>query len=182
MDAVKRSLAVLILHGVAGCGGSGPPDTFAFLENYRISHSLDAAAELRKLDETARAAELRERARDRKRGSDVYVLCRMLFEARPGQVFRRPRIGAASFPGNTSYSDWPLEPIALEQEIPILIVRGYTLAGLPEPPGSYVEYCLSSCTWRSAGPPGHPAAVVAKFLDAYPKLAGDAEWLLKQAR
>lgn len=175
-------LAGLILQGAAGCGESGPPDTYAFLENYQISRYVDAAASLRKLEPTLRASELRELARDRKFASDVYVLCRMLFEAKPGQEFRRPLIGAASFLGNTTYDDWPLEPIALEQGIPILIVRGYTLAGVAEPPGGYVEYCLSSCAWRPAATPGQRGAVVAKFIGAHPKLAGDAEWLLRQAR
>lgn len=73
----------------------------------------------------------------------------MLFQAKPGGEFRGPMIGGAFFIGGT-YRDWPLEPIAVFDHVPILVVTGYVLAGWPEPPGWYVDYCLKNCQWRDA--------------------------------
>src|SRR5262249_46829341 len=80
----------------------------------------------------------------------VIVLCRMLFTARPGSEFRRPRLGVSSFgrfgfPGQTE--DWLLEPIALVDGVPFLIVNGYQVAGLQEPGPAYLHYCFAECDW-----------------------------------
>lgn len=122
-------------------------DTYAFLENYRIQHYLSTAIELQLLEPDERAARLRSLAIDPVRGSEVFPLCRMLFTQRPDEEFRRPAIGAASFITFGDYSDWPLEPITIYRNVPILIVRGYSTGGLPEPPDVYVESCLFSCQW-----------------------------------
>jgi len=76
----------------------------------------------------------------------VIILCRMLFES--NESARRPLIGAAVFPGGTTYSHWPLEPIEIVRNIPFLVVRGYLLGGLPEPAIDYLEYCELHCEWR----------------------------------
>jgi hypothetical protein len=77
----------------------------------------------------------------------MIVLCRLLFQARPGSQFRRPGLGEPTFIGGTRYADWPLEPIELVDGVPFLIVRGYTLAGEPESGLAYLEYCITSCDW-----------------------------------
>jgi hypothetical protein len=75
------------------------------------------------------------------------VLCRMLFQD-PGEGYlRRPRLGGAVFTGGTSYADWPREPIALVDGVPILVVRGYMLAGQAEPLEAYLDYCLANGRW-----------------------------------
>ncbi len=79
----------------------------------------------------------------------VYILCRMLFTNRASSNFRRPEIGAAIFIGDTDYTDWPLEPIELVDGVPFVIVWGYTLHGYEEPPGSYLEYCMTNCDWSA---------------------------------
>jgi len=79
----------------------------------------------------------------------VMVLCRMLFEAPPGEIFERPKLGAASFLGGTSYRDWPLEPITLVDNIPFSIVMGYMGAGLEQPAMDYLLYCIRKMNWTS---------------------------------
>lgn len=179
-----RPLALLLCL-LAACGGPEPVDVFAFIEGYRASHYLDLAVRVQKLEPAAREAALRELAQDRKRASQVYPLCRMLFEAKGKGEFRRPAIGGAAFLGGTTYEDWPLEPITVYQGMPILIVGGYMLRGFPEPPGSYVDYCLKTCTWsKTTFAPADPARrrrLVGEFIAAHPKLARDADWLRAQA-
>lgn len=77
----------------------------------------------------------------------VIVLCRMLFEAQPGQEFRRPFIGHADF--ITRDRNWPLEPITIVDEVPFVIVSGYGGGGLPESAAKYLDYCLKNCAWTT---------------------------------
>ncbi len=180
---LKRGLASLGLCALAACGGPEPIDVFAFIGEFRASRYLDLAVRIQRLESPAREAALRELAQDRRRASDVYPLCRMLFEAKEKGEFRRPMIGGAHFLGSTTYDDWPLEPITIFQGMPILVVTGYVLAGHPEPPGGYVEYCLKECRWKDTKFAPIEAAtrreIVAKFIAENPKL--DADWLRPQA-
>jgi len=80
-------------------------------------------------------------------GSEVFILCRMLFTERPGSAFRGPMIGGASFFGGTQNTDWPRVPIELVDGIPFLITGGYVLAGRAETPSNYLEYCETNCDW-----------------------------------
>lgn len=80
---------------------------------------------------------------------EIFVLCRMLYMRQDGVEFRRPELGGASFLGGTQYSDWPLEPIAIINGVPFVIVWGYSGAGLPPSPGAYLFYCHSNCAWSS---------------------------------
>jgi len=79
----------------------------------------------------------------------IIVLCRMLYEQRTGNEFRRPMIGKAIFFGDTDYEDWLLEPITILDGIPFLITRGYILGGLPESAASYLTYCSEQAKWRT---------------------------------
>jgi hypothetical protein len=78
----------------------------------------------------------------------VFVLCRMLFVSKKGGEFRRPRLGAPEFLRGKR-SDWPLEPVAIEDGIPFLVIRGYRLEGVAERPVDYLQYCESECAWNS---------------------------------
>ena len=49
--------------------------------------------------------------------------------------------------GGTTYQDWHLEPIAIHEGVPFLIVWGYVLAGEAEPAVSYLKYCVQNCEW-----------------------------------
>lgn len=77
----------------------------------------------------------------------LFVLCRMLFVRRGTSEFRRPMIGEAGFLADTTYADWPLEPIELVDGVPFVIAGGYSLGGEPESPESYLRYCMSDCDW-----------------------------------
>jgi hypothetical protein len=79
----------------------------------------------------------------------VFILCRMLFITRGTSEFRRPMIGGAVFLADTTYADWPLEPIELVDGVPFLITWDYILAGEPEPPESYLRYCMTDCDWNT---------------------------------
>lgn len=167
----------------------------AFTRDYRIAHYLTKAIELQALSPTQRAARLRELARDRKRGEEVFPLCRMLFEAKVGTFFRGPNLGLPDFVDDRpedflserpdAAKTWPLAPIAVVDGIPILIVSGYLIGGLAEGPQGYVEYCLEKCRWteRQYAPADQAKAarIVEKFIRSNPRVAGYADFLRRQA-
>jgi hypothetical protein len=94
-------------------------------------------------------------------------------------------IGSPGFIGVDFTKEWPLEPIALVDNIPILIVRGYGLGGVPESPGAYVEYCLSACAWRNAkfemATPEKRKEAVEKFIRENVEAIRNADLLREQA-
>lgn len=79
----------------------------------------------------------------------IFVLCRMLFVAKPGGEFRRPATGQAAYLGGTGCADWPLEPIECIDGVPFLIATGAASVGVAETRESYVQYCMSNCVWSS---------------------------------
>jgi hypothetical protein len=127
---------------------------FEFSAGFKSGEYLEAAQRIQSLGEAVAVTRLREWCReyDRRDPFDSHhspaSLCRMLFEARPGAPFRRPGLGGASFLADTSYEDWPLEPITLVNGTPFEIVEGYVIGGQPESATGYLEYCIANCQWR----------------------------------
>lgn len=159
-----------------------------FTDDFRISRYLQLASDFQALKPDARIRRLRELARDPDLSTEIFPLCRMLFRARDGENFRAPRLGGPGFVGGTR-GGWPLEPIALFEGVPILVVHGYGLGGLAEPATMYLDYCLQSCRWSDSRyvPKSAPVlrAVVERFIAGHPEVAAvatDADWLRRQAQ
>jgi hypothetical protein len=188
--AYGRCMQLIAMVLAAACVSAGPAtrpgfvNIFAFMDGYRISHYLNVAVELQALDPDRRAARLRDLAVDPERASEAYVLCRMLFEAKGGGEFRRPMIGAATFMDYGTYTDWPLEPITIQDGVPILVVTKYSLGGQPESPVKYFRYCQANCKWRDIKYEKFDAARVKKVIEAYiaanPKLEDAGDWIRGQ--
>jgi hypothetical protein len=161
---------------------------------YKVDPYIEVAAELEGLGrELASSALLRAATNNsgpQILGYQVYVLCRMVFTNKPAGQFRRPGIGAATFIGDTSYSDWPLEPIELVDGIPFVVVNRLQLSGQMEPADAYVRYCMSTCTWSStkssAKARGQKDAALAKFVASAkwrtPLAKSDRDYLAAQLR
>jgi hypothetical protein len=76
-------------------------------------------------------------------------LCRLLYTSKPGQPLRAPRFGALMLPFNTMRSaDWPLMPLAESDGVFFILAQSYTIAGVPEDPVHYLEYCVQSGSFR----------------------------------
>lgn len=125
------------------------PDGSAF----RSQTYLFVAQQLQMLDEASRIKRLRQwsdqKWSDQQDDKQVIVLCRMLFDPKEGEYFRAPILGAPRYIGSTDFS-WPLEPIAIAEQVPIMIVRDH---GWPQSSGpvetgrDYLDYCLQNCQW-----------------------------------
>ena len=122
---------------------------------YKVDEYLEAARSLQALGKERACALLKELAAKEQLPKDygwpflrTVTLCRMLFRAKPKGSFRRARIGAWVFVGKWDSDDWPLEPIAIVDGVPFLVTGGAMLGGQPEPPTSYVQYCIEECDWN----------------------------------
>src|SRR5262249_15811381 len=111
----------------------------------------EACKRLRALASYERLSALLFEEQDREE-EKLFVLCRMLFTAKPGGEFRRPATGGAGFCGDTKYEDWPLDPIEVVGGIPFKVARAKgALAGTPERPDGYLSYCIQHCDWSPVG-------------------------------
>lgn len=112
--------------------------------DFRISPYLKVAKLLQDRGEGASIKQLRSWAKSRKHDEQVIILCRMLFDVGAAINFRAPRLGAPMAFGG---KDWPLVPITIHEDVPILITRGYLLAGVAESGSRYLEFCVSNLRW-----------------------------------
>ena len=145
---------MLMLIVLAGCTNRPPEVTssqdnpFDAYNNYSIKTTLDMARELQDLGKEKAVVKLRSWAKGNPDDLRTIVMCRMLFKGKQAPL-RRPSLGGAVFFGETTYADWPLEPITIFEGIPILITRGYVLGGRAEPAEAYLSYCIQDGSWIS---------------------------------
>jgi hypothetical protein len=164
-------------------------ESLGTFDKFQIKPYLEQTIILQCMDRQKAIAQLTEWAAERKHEDQVVILCRMLFTGKPNEKFRRPMIGGAAFLGKTNYSDWPLEPITIYQGIPILITRGYILAGYAEPSLNYLRYCQTECQWNDfpflSLADSEISERLQKFIDSYPWKQSIEKWdrdfLLNQA-
>jgi hypothetical protein len=175
MNKSRVLLVFLIFIGIlSGCDwrtadvpAVEPPTT------HKVDWYIKTATELQALGREKALDRLRIIAKEADEGLKVFVLCRMLFSGRVDTEFRRPLLGAAVFMAETTYADWPLEPIELVDGVPFHITGGYILAGRAERPSSYVEYCVKDCDWSSYQFSPKTKAEKRRALD---KLLSSAKW------
>jgi hypothetical protein len=98
----------------------------------------------------------------------VFLVLRTLFDV-PNEPGYMPEmfVGAPSPPEPKDRKRLPRFPIAIEGDIPLLIVDGYSLAGLAEQPEPHVRYFREHGTLRAE--PLVPAAEPFKVLDQFAK-------------
>jgi hypothetical protein len=85
-------------------------------------------------------------------GVPVRELCRLVFKAKKGSDFRRPR-GGHGFLGGSSYDDWPLDPLAVVDGVPFVVTESllFNNAGTwAESEKDYLKYCMKECDWNDA--------------------------------
>ena len=76
-------------------------------------------------------------------------MCRVLFEAKTDEALHRPAFGALWPLPPLPPKDWPLFPVALSGSTYFVLSEGYSLAGVPDRPKFYIEYCRKSGVFRT---------------------------------
>jgi hypothetical protein len=83
------------------------------------------------------------------RREQIGWICRMIFMPKTAAGIRRPLFGGLGMPFDAvSDTDWPIYPMAESNGVFFLLARGYTLAGMPEDPISYLAYCRANGVFR----------------------------------
>ena len=124
-----------------------PPDRL--VEEFKAKECLGLAHYLRHAVRTEddRADSLMDYALAPEHAHYVYAMCRMLFESANGVDVRRPMLGQPVF---VDQGEWPLDPIAMEDGVPFVVVTGWNLAGAAEMPHQYALHCLLNHEWTEA--------------------------------
>jgi hypothetical protein len=149
-----KYISLLMLIFLVGCASrpieatSSQDNPFDAYSNYSIKTTLDTARQLQDLGEQRAIATLTSWAKSNPDDLRTIVMCRMLFKGKQAPL-RRPYLGGAVFFGETTYADWPLEPIAIFEGVSILITRGYELGGEAESAEAYLSYCIQDGSWIS---------------------------------
>ncbi len=105
----------------------------------------------------------------------VFLVLHTLFEV-PNEPGYMPRmfVGAPSPPEPKDRKLLPRFPIAIEGDIPLLIVDGYSLNGYPEPPELHVKYFREHGTLRA-----EPLAPAAEPFQALDRLVRSRRWIFR---
>lgn len=89
----------------------------------------------------------------------VFLLLRLLFvPTDTGAHFPTIRIGKPSDTETPPVADFPLYPLVLLEDVPLLIVSGYMTGGVAEQPSSHIDFCERHCQLRPVAlrPPDNP--------------------------
>ncbi|MDD3741713.1 MAG: hypothetical protein PHH30_10760 [Bacteroidales bacterium] len=116
-------------------------------QNFKCNSYLNLANYIQSLEKNQAIELIKEYANTYQYEDQIIILTRMLFQSKNDSVLRRPYLGAAFFFSDTDYNEWPTEPIEIINNIPFLILGGYSLGGLSEPSLNYLEYCIENGEW-----------------------------------
>jgi len=97
----------------------------------------------------------------------LFFLMRVLFIPDNNQVHLPPiQIGMPDDVTIPSPQDWPIYPLTIRQDVPLLIVPVFTLAGDPEDPLAHIEFFEQNCHLREAPlrPPSDPLNLADELL------------------
>jgi hypothetical protein len=99
----------------------------------------------------------------------VFLLLRILFIPRDaGQQLPPIRIGMPLDTEMPSAQSFPLYPLALIADVPLLIVSGYMTGGTMEQPSSHIEFCARHCHLRPQAlrPPDNPLPLAKTLVES----------------
>jgi hypothetical protein len=99
----------------------------------------------------------------------IFFLLRLLFvPQKPGQPFPEIRVGTPDDPNPPPAKDFPIYPLLLIEDVPLLIVAGFNLGGLPQSPLEHLEFCRKECRVRPAPlhPPANPLPLADQLLSS----------------
>jgi hypothetical protein len=174
----KLTVLVALVAGLLATASADVPPVselpdFYSGRQYNVEPYIRAAAALQSLGRPTALKTLHEMAGDPRADARVILLCRMLFVPPRGVEFRRPALGSALFLRDTSYSDWPLEPIEIVDGVPFLVVTGYFGAGAPESDELYLRYAETHLDWSAVR---YAAKTPQEKRDALEKLFASPRW------
>jgi hypothetical protein len=122
-------------------------------EDYNPDHIIEAVNALQPLGKQKSLELIKSYLDKRDRGNDatgLFWVLRVLFDVPASPGFPPVRIGQPDIPPPASAEALPRFPIALVNDVPLLLVRGYALGGFPEPVDAHLTYFQTHGTIRPA--------------------------------
>ncbi len=100
--------------------------------------------------------------------TSLFLLLRLLFEPESGENFPTIPVGKPVDPGEPYNPAFPLYPLALVQDVPLLISTGFILAGHPGSPEAHLKFCEEKGRLRREplSPPDNPLDLAGKLVDS----------------
>ncbi len=101
-------------------------------------------------------------------GDNVFFLLRLLFEPENGRTFPSVPMGKPVDSGEANLANFPLYPLALVQDVPLLISSGYILGGKPGSPLGHIAFCEVNCQLRAKDlrPPENPLGLADELINS----------------
>ena len=146
-------------------------------EDYDPAHVVDAVNELQPLGKEAALERVEEflSARGPQQPSyGLFWVLRVLFDVPAEQGFPPVRIGQPSVSPPSKSGPLPRFPIVIADDVPLLAVRGYSLAGLAEGVDAHVAYFREHGTLRSAPLSPSPEGAANEFLRQWKAAYGES--------
>lgn len=148
-------------------------------DDYNPTYVIQAVNSLQPLGKEGALELIDSYLESRDKGKDVYGLfwvLRVLFEVSAQQGFPPLRLGRPSIPLPDEPGKLPRFPIVIVRDVPFLVIRGYSLAGFPEPVEAHVDYYRSYGTIRKEplAPPASIDGIEEEFLQKWQAAYGDA--------
>jgi hypothetical protein len=103
------------------------------------------------------------------KSTKVFLLLRLLFiPTDTGTNFPPVQVGKPMDTETPPMDDFPLYPLVLMEDVPLLIVSGYFTGGLMEQPSSHLDFCERHCELRSTAlrPPDNPLPLVDSLMNS----------------
>jgi hypothetical protein len=139
------------------CVAKGAPPTLPLPEHPTCADLAHTANRFIGLGEVGTVSELKQLCElskehgitEDRMSEQVGWICRLLFVPAAGQPIREPSFGGLRLPWNTMKDeDWPLYPLVESEGVFFVLAQGYILAGFPEDPQQYLDYCRTNGTFR----------------------------------
>lgn len=146
------------------------------IESYNPKTVIDAVNALRPLGKEAALKQIEDYLKTAKGDhTGLFWVLRTLFDVPQGKGFPPVLIGAPTIPPPSSADKFPRFPIVIVKDVPLLVVDGYTLGGLPESVQAHVDYFRSNGTLRQSAldPSTSASAVSDELLKQWKQVYGD---------
>ena len=117
----------------------------------RVANRFIALGEERALEGMASLVRGKEQERLHRYDQAIQIgwICRLIFESRSDGPLRAPMYGQLDLPWHSMpISKWPYFPLAESDGLFFVLSSGYLVAGHPEDPVDYINYCRESGSFR----------------------------------
>ncbi len=147
----SRALPLVLAVLLTGCGAEPPSNAGRDMSAVELASSMgyrdfrprlliDAVEELRPLGKEKALERIEAAARARPGDVGLFWVLRVLFDPPPGERLPDVRLGRPAIDPPADPDALPRFPIIVVDDVPLLVIRGYALAGKAEPLSAHIDW------------------------------------------